>query len=196
VAKRLLAVTILLLTTLGVSCRRGVAPPPPAPAKGPAVRITQDVADWAHKTRSEGGSPGLDFAHIAYGTWEDRVVFAVWIDFDRVRVGSEHFNEINEQPKKRYAGEIVDLDSRKVTFECNTADGTAGAITVNGKPFDLTGGWLILASQDRGELKQLKPERLAKPESLPAARAAFEQLKAHPDVKAFFGAPAKGEKPK
>lgn len=195
VAKRLLAVTILLLTTLVVSCQRGNAPPSPAPAKGPAVSISQGVADWAHRARSEGGTPGLDFAHIAYGTWEDRVVFAVWVDFDRVR-GGDQFNEINEQPKKRYAGEMVDLDSRKITFECNTADGTAGAITVNGKSFDLADGWLLLASQDRGELKQLKPERLAKPESLPAARAAFEQLKAHPEVKAFFGTSAKGEKPK
>jgi hypothetical protein len=55
---------------------------------------------------------------------------------------------------------------------------------------------LILASPTRGELKQLKLERLAKPESLQAARRAFEPLKAHPEVKAFFGATPKGEKPK
>jgi hypothetical protein len=194
VAKRLLAAAMLLLTTLVISCQRGNAPPPPAPAKGPAVYITQNVTAWAHRTQSQGGTPGLDFAHIAYGTWEDRVVFAVWIDFDRVRTGGDHFNEINEQPEKRYAGESVDLDGRKITFECKTADGAAGAITVNGKSFDLTEGWLILASPARGELKQLKPERLsANPESPQALPAAFEQLKAHPDVQAFFSAPAKGE---
>jgi hypothetical protein len=62
------------------------------------------------------------------------------------RTGGDHFNKTDEQPEKRYAGEFVDLDSKKITVECKTADGTAGAITVDGKPFDLTEGWLILAS--------------------------------------------------
>src|SRR5262249_415994 len=103
---------------------------------------------------------GIEKAQASFGIWNDgRLAFLIVTDFagsgrERSRgkgVGAE-----------KYEGQQKAGDGRKVEWQCETADGKTGTMTINGSSYELANGSMFLVSTRGGkaEFRQVKRDLL------------------------------------
>src|SRR5258706_10502867 len=185
--------TVLLMGALQlmalVGCRNK------QPDDVPETEADAVTASWGWPIRSGESNPGISSATIDYGTWDNNLVFAVWLDREPGLNHGSSKQGTKSQGTKSQAGKweekfwVSYASSPEVKAECVTTDGRAGSVTVNGKSFDLAQGNLILVSTAGGtvRLKQLKRDGLdTKPGQKEDPPAGFAKLKKDPEVIAFF----------
>jgi hypothetical protein len=141
--------------------------------------------------RKDESIPGIDFAAIDWGNWNDDLLFAVWVD--RKQVGMSYGRSVvgtKTGPGRGEATYSVSCGQPDVRVECRSTDGTTGALTVNGQRYDLSQGRLFLVSIAGGavRVKQLNRDGLiakAGPQDDPPE--CFVKLKDDQEVRTFFG---------
>lgn len=183
-------VSCVVMCSVLQGCNTATKPVPPPETNAGRAR-------WgAEADAKKNLKPGIDFAVVQYVTWEDRIAFALWTDLG---VPSGFPNEItsyvrpnNSGGQGRYAGSIQEKQAPVgpiIEFSCATTDGVNGSVKVGGETFELSEGFLILASTAGGKIrtKQLKRDTINVP---PASRPVdvvngLDQLKNDPEIVAF-----------
>jgi hypothetical protein len=163
------------------------------PDTTPSPKTDNGYTSWASQAPKKSESiPGIDFATVDWGTWNDGLLFAVWVDRDPKPVASSGRGITGSKtgPGLWDAKYRVWCDPPKVNVECDSTDGTSGSLTVNGgQRLDLSQGRLFLVSTAGGEVrvKQLNRDGLsAKQGAQDTPPECFVKLKDDPEVKAFF----------
>ncbi len=84
-------------------------------------------------------------------------------------------------------GELRAAGGRKVAWSCQAADGGGGAVTVDGRPFDLAKGGLLLVSlrDNKTEVEQLAVD-MAKLQRTSVVRDLRDLAEAEPRLAAFL----------
>ncbi len=104
-------------------------------------------------------APGVDHA-AAYACWDDRVVYAIWADFDTTGGGTS-----GPTMDGVYRAFLTAENGTQVECECKTNDGVSGRLTIqvdgkltNSAPYDLETGRIFLISTQAGvsRVTQLK----------------------------------------
>lgn len=159
----------------------------------------QDVAwgtnwsEWDARKKADA-VPGLDFAWVAYWTWNDRLALAVWFDRGHSPQGKGYWGSGGRYEfhvDYSWMSPKPDVRVPAVEVKCSTADGTTGTVTVGGEQYDLSNGPLFLVSTMGGTLRVKQLRRDLPASSLRGEPNAFEKLKTDPEVVGFFG-PKKG----
>ena len=151
----------------------------PSVATGPRVPMS-DVAVWNTPEKADA-VPGIDYAAVTYYHWDDRLVFALWVDTNN-NLGDRKYGKFSCE------GSIDFVDRRpSVKFECKTPDGRSGTLTVDGRKFELSDGLLILVTTSGGKvrLKQLQREAMV-PLTPSGTPQSFETWKTDPEIAEFF----------
>src|SRR5262249_46814913 len=131
---------------------------------------------------------GIEKAQASFGIWkEGGLAFLILTDF----VGSSRDRGSGKGvgPEK-YEGQQKARDGRKVEYQCETADGKTGTMTINGSSYELAKGSMFLVSTRGGkvEVRQVKRDLL---------KVALDQesveklLRGNADVASFFAEKAK-----
>jgi hypothetical protein len=174
----------LLLALSGCNSQQPDTTPLPNCQTGYAVWMSQ-------APKKDEFIPGIDFGAIDWGNWNDKLLFAVWVD--RKDVGMNNGRGVVPQktgPGRAEATYTVTCSPPDVKVECYSTDGTSGSVTVNGQRHDVSQGRLFLVSIAGGEVrvKQLSRDGLSAPNG-PADNPpeCFVKLKDDPEVRTFFG---------
>jgi hypothetical protein len=110
------------------------------------------------------GSLAYDRTVVTYGTWGEGTAILVWTDTEGVGGGGA----ASTPDGARYRGRVKYTNGEHLEWECTTADGKTGAVTLNGTSYDLAGGPLFLvttrsgrteARQIRRDLSHVQPSR-------------------------------------
>jgi hypothetical protein len=172
----LFGLAVLLLMLAG--CRSNNPPTPPAPT--PVV--TAESEGWGYGESREGKTAGIDYGCVLYWKWDGAVALAVWVDHDaRTKGQAEVANG-----KGDLQGSLLTREGEPmVEIRCATNDGKAGRLTVGGQELDLSGGWLILVSADKGKVRV---KQLARPplQGAKGKAVSFQAMKGEPEIAAFF----------
>jgi hypothetical protein len=120
---------------------------------------------------------------IVYGiTGSDDLAFVILADFE----GSCNPRTWGtETGLRKYEGRLQGADGRKVEWQCETADGKTGQMSINGSAYDLGKGPLVLVSTRGGQVQVRQVQRdlgHVKPDSDSLERL----LRDDPDVGAFL----------
>jgi hypothetical protein len=118
----------------------------------------------------------------AYGAWRGRLAIVVWTDTAGSAAGGSRTSSKGAAYHGRLAG-----GGRAVAWQCDTADGKAGPVSIDGAAYDLANGPLFLVTTRGGktEVRQLQRDWSA----VPATAEAIDGLaKEDPDVAAFLAA--------
>jgi hypothetical protein len=131
---------------------------------------------------------GIEKAQASFGIWkEGGLAFLIVTDF----VGSSRDRGSGKGvgPEK-YEGQQKARDGRKVEYQCETADGKTGTMTINGSSYQLAKGSMFLVSTRGGkvEVRQVKRDLL---KVKPDQEAVEKLLKDDADVASFFAEKAK-----
>lgn len=179
-----------------VSCKQPEKP-------GPPPQTNSGRAAWGRGTDKEGKlRPGVDFAVVQYVTWDGRIVFALWTDLggapDSFPNDLSSFLHPNRAGAEgRYGGSLQEksVPGAPVIEYSAVTDGSTGSATVAGQKFDLAEGFLVLVStaDNKVQTKQVKRDHLkVSPSGTNVEVAeALQQLKADPEIVAFFARPVK-----
>jgi len=173
----LFGLAVLLLMLAG--CRSNNPPTPPAPT--PVV--TAESEGWGYGESREGKTAGIDYGCVLYWKWDGAVALAVWVDHDaRTKGQAEVANG-----KGDLQGSLLTREGEPmVEIRCATNDGKAGRLTVGGQELDLSDGWLILVSADKGKVRV---KQLARP-PLQGAKGTGAAILVSRGMKVLQAAPA------
>ena len=131
---------------------------------------------------------GIEKAQASFGIWKaGGLAFLIVTDF----VGSSRDRGSgNGVGPEKYEGQQKARDGRKVEYQCETADGKTGTMTINGSSYELGKGTMFLVSTRGGkvEVRQVKRD-LRKVE--PDQESVEKLLKDAADVASFFAEKAK-----
>lgn len=168
----------VLAVLLAAGCETSDPKPPPLP---PAAEVATQHTAWGFEPVRAAGVAGIDRGSVLYWTWNDSILFALWIDQNARAQGKASMVD----NKVRFDGAMTDPNGAPVVdISGETGDGKTGSVTINGKRYDLANGRLVLyaTAGETVHLRQLKRDPLPKP----TGGIGFSALKADPEVQRFF----------
>ena len=140
---RTVAITALLTLVVGCSHQNEPNVPRKTGGGGTPPYLTTDRLLWAE-----------------YGTWDDQMVFLMWVDLvgERGRSGSGGRGSSSSPTGVRYQGSSRNAKGLDVEWQCDTSDGVTGSMKVNGAGYDLAKGrvFLVTVRADGTQVRQLE----------------------------------------
>lgn len=166
--------TVALTCAFALSGCGGPAPAPPnaAPAPVPAPSLPEVGA----------GDAAVDETYATFGLWDGGIAVVVWSAIPAGDSGSGTTDSGAE-----CHGLHLAPDGRQIEWNCTTADGKTGSVTINSDGYDLGKGSLFLVGVEDDETTVVQLDRNTSQLTDESLAAALEDWLANDDeVKAFF----------
>jgi len=113
--------------------------------------------------RPGGGLAILDGTSASFGVLGDGIAIVVWSKVPaRSGAGGSRSSSDRPQAQLHYSGLHSSPDGRRIEWQCQTKDGVAGSVSINGQDYDLANGTLVLVTvgEEKTTVKQLKRDTL------------------------------------